>query len=365
MAGLLKLRGKYYARVRTPVPGGRKDKLISLMTDNQRVAVIRRIEVEKEESNIKQGIEFIFPWQAQDGQKSVKRRALIDTVEDYLQARRNEHIRPGTFKIYRNALTLFQNAIGKRYPIEEVTSKQIDKFIQYTSKRGLKITTVNIDLRAIKTFLLWAQERGIIQKVPKIKQLNGAPNEPIYLSNAEFDRVCDQVDEYLARVFRFYRATGCRLREPLTGEIDGQFLTISADGAKTHRSRDIFLSYDNMATLREIRAKTHTFEIGYISKTRKTQVRKTNSVMFFSTQFRQAATKAGVTGKKFHSLRHTCAIRKYLETRDIYEVARQLGHANVTTSLIYTRFNSKKLGQDFPDLVTGEQANNYGKVATL
>lgn len=51
------------------------------------------------------------------------------------------------------------------------------------------------------------------------------------------------------------------------------------------------------------------------------------------------------------SLRHTFAVREYLKTRDIYHVAQMMGHASVTTTEIYAKFNTRRLEQDFPDLV--------------
>ncbi|MBT4480239.1 MAG: tyrosine-type recombinase/integrase [Bacteroidetes bacterium] len=59
----------------------------------------------------------------------------------------------------------------------------------------------------------------------------------------------------------------------------------------------------------------------------------------------------GLGHARFHDLRHTAALRAYLKTRDIYAVARLLGHASVTTTQIYANFDLKRLEQDFPDLV--------------
>ena len=52
----------------------------------------------------------------------------------------------------------------------------------------------------------------------------------------------------------------------------------------------------------------------------------------------------------FHCLRHTFAVRRYAETRDIYRVMKDLGHTNVLTTQIYANFSSKRLEQDFPTL---------------
>lgn len=62
-------------------------------------------------------------------------------------------------------------------------------------------------------------------------------------------------------------------------------------------------------------------------------------------------------------MRHTYAVRRYLETRDIYIVKEELGHASVTTTEIYTKFKLSKLEQDFPRKFAGckmsEKTNNH------
>ena len=48
---------------------------------------------------------------------------------------------------------------------------------------------------------------------------------------------------------------------------------------------------------------------------------------------------------------------RYLETRDIYQVSKELGHTSVKVTEKYAAFNLRKLAQDFPIL-----ARNYSAV---
>ena len=57
-------------------------------------------------------------------------------------------------------------------------------------------------------------------------------------------------------------------------------------------------------------------------------------------------TRHGDT-RHFHNLRHTFAVRKYYETRDIYRVKVLLGHSSVKTSEKYAQFDISQLDQDF------------------
>ena len=54
-------------------------------------------------------------------------------------------------------------------------------------------------------------------------------------------------------------------------------------------------------------------------------------------------------------MRHTFAVKKYLETKDIFQVQRQLGHSSIDmTTNTYTVFNFGELERDFPELVNKE-----------
>ena len=53
----------------------------------------------------------------------------------------------------------------------------------------------------------------------------------------------------------------------------------------------------------------------------------------------------------FHCLRLTFAVRRYLQTRDIYQVKQEMGHSSVTTTEIYAKFSLRRLEMDFPSLV--------------
>ena len=70
-----------------------------------------------------------------------------------------------------------------------------------------------------------------------------------------------------------------------------------------------------------------------------------------------ACKKIGIYVPKkttLHCLRHTFAVKKYLETRDLYEVCKRLKHDKLSTTQIYAKFNWKRLDQDFPSLVPKE-----------
>ena len=68
--------------------------------------------------------------------------------------------------------------------------------------------------------------------------------------------------------------------------------------------------------------------------------------------FKKALIDIGAdSSKHLHSIRHTFAVRRYLQTRDIYQVKQEMGHSSVTTTEIYAKFSLRRLEMDFPSLV--------------
>ena len=62
-----------------------------------------------------------------------------------------------------------------------------------------------------------------------------------------------------------------------------------------------------------------------------------------------------------HCLRHTYAVRCYLQTRDIYLVKQEMGHASVTTTEVYAQFSLRRLEMDFPSLVGNQNMSEISK----
>jgi integrase len=326
--GLVRKRGRYFRRVYI---NPNKTISISLDTDSRSIAIIRNAEVNMAEPKIKLGEKFTFSWQNGTGSIEQKHVTLEEICKKYLVVRRQDGIREGTLDIYDRALRNFKSVLGETYPVSMITQDDIYKFRESYSV-GWSKSFLNINLRAIKTFLRWCNEEGLLSTVPKIKQVRTPHSKPKYLTNEEYEKILKCSPPHLKRVLHFYRETGFRLSEPLNGILEGDFLTIDAHHYKTNREHVVSLTPELKEIYLEIKSKN--FYKDYYSKA-----------------FLKACRKAGIAGKTFHSLRHTFALRTYLKTKDIYHVKMLLGHTTVKTTEIYTDFNPRKLQQDFPDLV--------------
>ena len=77
----------------------------------------------------------------------------------------------------------------------------------------------------------------------------------------------------------------------------------------------------------------------------------------FSKTFKDALIEIGIYEKnvtKFHCLRDTFAVMRYLETHDLYLVCKELNHTTIKTTEKYAQFSLRRLEQDFTMLVKTE-----------
>ena len=360
MATLKKRRSKWYARVRIWANDIRKEKEIQipLKTESRVTALERLSAVNKVESDIKNGILFTFPWMNDDTQIKVSRFTVSDAIEEWMNRRKKMGIRPKTLEINSNGLKHFTDVIGNTCPLEAVTVRMIDSFVDYLQSRGLSITSINIHLRTVKSMFRYYWKRERLDKIPMIEQIKKDESNPIYINDADFQSIMelDWLDKFYKRVFYFYRETGCRLRETFISSLDGSWLDIP-NLSKGKRPRSIELSESLMEIFNELKSWVET---GYGSTL-------VDPASHISKMFKQSLREIGSKDTKhFHSLRHTFAVRRLLMKTPVYDVKLNMGHASVTTTEQYTRMNLKRVAQDFPTLVSYyADTRNFGEKDTL
>ncbi|MCH8837359.1 MAG: site-specific integrase [Candidatus Marinimicrobia bacterium] len=322
--------GKFYARISVPRPAQRpKQKLVPLKTENPREAALRLQEVEKVEPLIKQGIEYDFPWM-EGHRTAVKQISVEQAAKDYLSIRANEGLSSNTLEIFSNASNHLMKIVGASKPLENIVVGDIQDYIRIL-RESIGSTSINMYLRNLRTFFRWANDSGIMSHPPKIKEVAQPKSLPGYISNEGFDLIQDAATPFLADVFWFYRATGCRLREPFNADLKGTYLIVSTEDSKGREERQIPLTAELIQIYEELIAAGHRPE-------------------YYSKQFKQVCRMVGLEDHNFHHLRHTFAVRSWLMSGDIYLVCQLMGHKSIQTTMIYTKFFLSRLQEDFPDL---------------
>lgn len=352
MAQLKPFRSVWYARSRWRVDGIRKEKLIPLKTKSKVVARERLVEVNKLEKDIQNGMNFTFSWMSEDSITKVKRFTLIDAYDKWLSTRESDGIRPSTIRRNKYSMTHFSNVVGKSLPLTSITTSTIDTYRNYCIQRKMKPNGININLRAVKTFLNWCHKRDLIEKCPYVDMVSKPKEMPLYVPDRIFNEILelDWLKDHYKNAFLFYRNTGLRLSEPYQGELHGNWLLIGGDETKQRMDKELSLSITNLQRLTDMKDYVDNKYKGTLDSWKghlsKVFLRAVREIDGDKTKFH------------FHCLRHTFAVRRYLQTRDIYLVKQEMGHSSVTTTEVYAKFSLRRLEMDFPSLV---KSNNSGE----
>ena len=344
MAILKQRRGKWYARVQWYNANVKKEKQVPLKTMSKVTARQRLAEVNKVESDIRAGMEFTFPWLNDDQITSVRQFALSDAINEWIQDRKSNGIRPSTIRRNQYSMESFISITGRKRPLCTVTTKVIDTYRNVCIDKGMTPDGININLRSMKTFFRWCHRRDYISKVPHIDIVSKPKSMPLYIPDRIFAELMrlDWLDQHYKTAFLFYRETGCRVSEPFIGDLDGNWLLISANKTKQRSDKELRLNAECLRLCIEMRSYVEKYEGTVESWTQ-------NLSKTFLKVMREIDGKD--TKYHLHCLRHTFAVRRYLQTRDIYLVKQELGHASVTTTEIYAQFSLRRLEMDFPSLL--------------
>lgn len=351
MAGLRKRRNKWYARVSLWDGYRQKEKLIPLKTESKITARIRLAEVNRHEKDIKAGVDVSFAWQNEEGIIKYKQLSIIEVSQKFHNSRNTLGLAKSTIKRNIHSLNLFMKVIGKSIPIESITTKHLEVFKDYCSC-SLKHASqgININLRLLKTFFRWCHRNGHITNMPYVQMIKIPQSLPSYISDEEWNKILKskELSSLDKKIFTFARDTGCRLSEPFHGKINGHWLIIPAEYTKSKIERELFLSDELIAIWYEMK--------NALENWLKKEYKFENFTSRISKRFLKVCRSVKIN-HHFHDLRHTFAVRKYLQTRDIYQVKKELGHSSVTTTEKYTKFSLRRLAYDFPSLVKKEQNN--------
>ncbi|MEE9190688.1 MAG: phage integrase N-terminal SAM-like domain-containing protein [Candidatus Neomarinimicrobiota bacterium] len=349
MAGIRKMRNKWYARIYLWDGFSRTEKLIPLKTTQKVTALERLFLVNRFEVDIKNGVEISFPWTNDKQELKIIHITLTQAINDFLRSRHTQGLANSTITRNINSLSLFSTIIGKSIPIERISTRHIDVFKGYcTHKRHHSPTTININLRLIKTFFRWCVNNGLKRELPLIQMVKIPKSLPSYIPDDEWNKInqTNVVDELYKEIFFFARETGCRLAEPYHGNLDGDWLIIPAEFTKSKVEREIFLSDE----LKGIWYKMMAFLDEWIESGKKYK----NFLGNISKSFLKVCRYYGIN-HHYHDLRHTFAVRRYLQTGNIYGVKDELGHASVITTEKYAKFRLRRLKHDFPSIITSNQ----------
>ncbi|MEA3221666.1 MAG: site-specific tyrosine recombinase XerD [Thermodesulfobacteriota bacterium] len=282
------------------------------------------------------------------------KEALIDSFIEYLVAERSAP--ENTLCAYANDLKSFATWIEKiGGNIKKVDDSDLREFITYCRKKGFKAISINRRVVAIKQFYRFLLDEGVIKTDPTKDII--LPKREMYLPDVlnkkEVDKLSNAPDVPSPigirdkAMLEVLYATGLRVSELVNLKMNNMNLDIGylVTTGKGEKERLIPLGETAVKWVKK-----------YIAEVRGLHVKKGTNTVFCSIRgsamsrqnfwymVKKYTVLAGI-GKPIspHTLRHSFATHLLIGGADLRSVQMMLGHADISTTQIYTHITSKRL----------------------
>lgn len=255
-----------------------------------------------------------------------------------------------TIKSYQLDLTDFFGYIeSKKINYLTITNHDVRGYLKYLDSCNLKNSTISRRISTLRTFYNYLVDENIIEnnvfhnvKNPKLEK-----KLPNYLNYNEMEELLESIDisttEGLEKrlLIEMFYSTGCRVSEMINvkiSDIDFTNKTIRIMG-KGSKERIVYFGDYASKYLNNYLSKVKCDK--YLFTNKKGEKLTVNEVeQIVKDIMKHISIKTHVTP---HTLRHTFATHLLNNGADIKTVQELLGHANLSTTGIYTHISSDRL----------------------
>ena len=255
-----------------------------------------------------------------------------------------------TIKSYQLDLTDFFGYIeSKKINYLTITNHDVRGYLKYLDSCNLKNSTISRRISTLRTFYNYLVDENIVEnnvfhnvKNPKLEK-----KLPNYLNYNEMEELLESIDisttEGLEKrlLIEMFYSTGCRVSEMINvkiNDIDFTNKTIRIMG-KGSKERIVYFGDYASKYLDNYLSKVKCDK--YLFTNKKGEKLTTNEVeQIVKDIMKHISIKTHVTP---HTLRHTFATHLLNNGADIRTVQELLGHANLSTTGIYTHVSSDRL----------------------
>ena len=313
-----------------------------------RKKVVENIFSQLKRSNIPHSIkDYQFKWLSDDGKQGFKEPLTIKQGYELYTSKKKTSTKSKSITDY--SLKHIMSILGGAMPCEKISAKNLMLYVSKQQSNGRSDTSINMDLRYLRTMLYYLKEIEEIDTTPPFKRaLAECPvnaQDPIYITELEFRLILNEEwgllhthkRLYYKRVFQLYWDLGFRLSEPFLSRIEGNYLSIPK--IKNGKARKIRINEEQRLIIEEMQE-------NYAKKPTR------DHIMNYSKVFKKALRHCEIDeSKHFHSLRHSYGLRRRIETNgNLQKVMVEMGHCDYKTTLKYQRCEEHLLADDFPSL---------------
>lgn len=289
-----------------------------------------------------------------------KKLKIVERFLQYLQV--EKQYSPDTIRAYKVDLEQFFESVDSKVKITQISTNNIQQFIQNLSRKKMSERTLSRKLASIKSLFkyLVRQEEVRVNIASLIKAPKIPKRLPNYLSNAEISSLLDYpygdtFKDYRDRlILELFYATGLRISELIKikiGNIQTESGTIKVLG-KGNKERIVVFGATASDILREYlkqRAKCEQFNLSpylfpqfkkSIDGSMKSHINVKTVFNIVKKYIRQISSDEKLSP---HSLRHSFATHLLENGADLMAVKDLLGHTSLSSTQIYTHVQTKKL----------------------
>lgn len=281
---------------------------------------------------------------------------LLDRFLNYLVVERG--LSRNTIEAYSHGLNRFLNHLRKKgiEEAERISKLEIREFLLALKRKGLSSKTVARNLVSIRTFLRFLNEEGLLRVNPaeEIESPKLAKTLPEILSLEEVEALLEQPDIRTARGIRdrsmleMLYATGMRVSELVGLQVnhvrpEAGYVLLFGKGSK---ERIVPIGLEAMAWMRRYMEgprisllKNKEGPYLFVNRSGKPMSRQQ-----FWKIIKAYGRKAGFRKRiSPHLLRHSFASHLLEKGADLRSVQLMLGHADISTTQIYTHVTGERL----------------------
>ena len=282
-------------------------------------------------------------------------RAHLDGFLDYLQVECGLSV--NTRKAYKRDLTRFMRYL--KAPLEQLTARRIEGFMRHCRDAGLAVSSSARALAAVRTFCKYLVIQGVLKldvsagleapkkwnRLPTVLD-SGGVNELLAAPREDSDRFALRDRAILTLLY----ATGMRAAEIAGLKLcDVNFnlgvVRVFGKGNKERivpaaaRALEVARAYIETARGAQVRGESRPTDPLFLSHSGKPLARED----IFRT-VRKYVRRVGLKGHVSpHTLRHCFATQLLSRGADLRSVQEMLGHADISTTQIYTHVDSSRL----------------------
>jgi site-specific recombinase XerD len=284
-----------------------------------------------------------------------KKDRLLERFVAYLEIERNAS--PRTVIAYRSAIERFRQFAGPTVSWQTATATHFRAFLLECMKKSMARSYVRLTFAALRSFYRFQVEReGLTENPLKVVQLPKAEKKlPVVLSVSQIDQLLTEPEKFArknqapawaaardAAILELFYSSGLRLSELVSlnvPDVDPYTESIRVIG-KGRKERIVPVGEPALRAIQKYRREAGV-QAGplFISKLRK---RLSPRSTWLLVRKYLGATSIQLPASP-HKLRHSFATHLLDNGADLRSVQTLLGHANLSTTQIYTHVTTERL----------------------